>query len=96
MVGVLSVELRVPLSRSLKAKRAAVRPIVEGARQRFRVAAAEVGHHDTWQRARLGFAVVAESPGQAASVLDATERFVWSRPEIEVLDAERHWLDLEE
>lgn len=94
-VGVLSVELRVPASRSLKAKRAVVRPIVEGARRRFQVAAAEVGHQDTWQRARLGFAAVAGTAGQAASVLDATERFVWSHPEVEVLAAERHWVDVD-
>ena len=40
-----------PQSRSLKAKRAAIRPIVDGLRHRFRISVAEVDHQDQWQRA---------------------------------------------
>ncbi len=57
-------ELRVPESRSLKAKRAAVRPIVDGLRHRFHVSVAEVDHQDAWQRAAIAVAVVAESSRQ--------------------------------
>ena len=46
---------------SLKDKRMVVKSIVDGARHRFRVAAAEVGSQDQWQRAALGFAAVAGS-----------------------------------
>ena len=91
----LAVDLHIPHSRSLKAKRAAVRPIVEGARRRFGVSASEVDGHDTWQRARLGFAVVAPSPSQVETLLDRTERFVWSHTDVEVLAADRHWMELE-
>ena len=42
-----------------------VKSILDGARHRFRVAAAEVGYHDQWQRAELGFAVVAGTPRHA-------------------------------
>ena len=38
----ISFDLHVPESRSLKAKRAAVRPIVDGLRHRFKVSGAEV------------------------------------------------------
>ncbi len=70
-----------------------VKSIVEGAQHRFRVAAAEVGYHDQWQRAELGFAVVSGSERHAIEVMDEVDRFVWSRPEIEVLSAERRWFE---
>ena len=92
-VGTLRIDLHIPQSRSLKAKRAAVKPIVEGMRHRFSVAVAEVDHHDQWQRAELGVAVVSSTEGHAAEVLDAVERFVWAQPDVEVLEAERSWLE---
>ncbi|MGH9153993.1 MAG: DUF503 domain-containing protein [Acidimicrobiales bacterium] len=81
------MDLRIPLSHSLKEKRAVVKPILEGARRRYSVAAAEVGHQDRWQRATLGFAAVGPDAGVVAEVLGHVERFVWSFPEAEVLDA---------
>ncbi|MHB8681054.1 MAG: DUF503 domain-containing protein [Acidimicrobiales bacterium] len=95
-VGALEVELQIDAARSLKAKRSVVRPIVEGARQRFGVSASEVAHHDLWQRACLGFAFVAPTPGRVSEVLDRVERFVWAQPEVTVLSATRHWLDHED
>jgi uncharacterized protein YlxP (DUF503 family) len=64
-----------------------VKPILEGARRRFHVAAAEVDHQDRWQRAALGFAVVGPDVGVVEEVLRTVERFVWSFPEAEVLAA---------
>jgi uncharacterized protein len=84
-VATLQVELHIPASHSLKEKRAVIRPILEGARRRFQVAAAEVDHQAKWQRASLGFAVVGESAGHVTVVLDKVERFVWSFPEIDVI-----------
>jgi uncharacterized protein len=85
----LRFELRIPESQSLKSKRAAVRPLVDGLRVRFRVAVAEVDHQDTWQRAALGVAAVAESDGHLREVLATVERFVDGAPGVEVLDVER-------
>lgn len=65
-----------------------VKPIIEGARRRFQVSAAEVAHQDKWQRAALGFAVVGPDAGHVEEVLAAVERFVWSFPESEVLAAD--------
>jgi len=92
-VAALTLDLHLPQSRSLKAKRAVVRPLVEGIRQRFAAAVAEVDHQDRWQRAALGVAVVAGSPAIATDVLDEVERFVWSQPDLEVVGSERRWLD---
>ena len=72
-----------------------MKPILERARRRFPVTAAEVDHHDQWQRACLGVAAVSSTPGHAAEILDEVERFVWSRPDVEVISTERGWLEME-
>jgi uncharacterized protein YlxP (DUF503 family) len=86
-------DLHVPESRSLKTKRAAVRPIVEGLRHRFRVSVAEVDHHDQWQRAAIAVALVAESDGRLRQLLASVERFVAGAADVELLDAETAWLE---
>jgi uncharacterized protein len=92
-VCALSLEIHIPDSGSLKAKRVVVKHLVEACRSRFGVAAAEVGYQERWQRSELGFAAVAESPGHVDQLLDAVERYVWSHPEIEVLSGSRSWLE---
>ena len=89
----LEIELRIPLSDSLKDKRAAIRPILDGARRRFGVASAEVDLQHAWDKAVLAFSTVASSAGHVDDVLDKVDRFVWSFPEIEVVHSERYWVD---
>jgi len=79
------------LSHSLKDKRAVIRPILDGSRHRFGVAAAEVGGQDRWQVSELAFSAVASSAGHVEEVLASVERFVWSFPEVEVLACTLHW-----
>jgi uncharacterized protein YlxP (DUF503 family) len=91
--AVLTLELHLPLSTSLKDKRSVLKPVLEGSRTRFGVAAAEVDHQDLRQRSVVAFAAVAGSPAHVGEVLDAVERFVWSRPDVEVVEADRTWMD---
>ncbi len=93
-VGALEIEIHIPVAASLKAKRSVVKHLVETSRQRFGVSASEVAHHELWQRAGLGFSVVAPSAGHAATLLDRVERFVWSHPEIQVISSERRWMEM--
>jgi len=86
-------DLHVPESRSLKAKRAVVRPIVEHLRNKFRVSVAEVDHHDQWQRAAIAVAIVAESDGRVREMLDSVERYVGGAADVELLDVETAWLE---
>jgi len=89
----LQVEVHVPDARSLKNKRSAIKPVLEGARRRFGVSVAEVGHQHKWQRASIGFAVVSSTHSNAQDVIDSVERFVWSFPEIVVMNSDRIWLE---
>lgn len=91
----MSFDLHVPESRSLKSKRAAVRPIVDGLRHRFRISVAEVDHLDQWQRAGIAVAVVAGSVARVETLLDAAERFVAAAPGVELLGTEVAWLESE-
>jgi uncharacterized protein YlxP (DUF503 family) len=90
---VVQCELHIPASRSLKEKRAVLRPIVEGLRHRFQISVAEVDYQDKWQRALIGMAVVSDSYSHAVDVIDNVERWVWSKPEVEVTRFETTWTD---
>ncbi len=57
-VTVLTVELLIFESASLKDKRSVVRQVLQRTRNRFGVAAAEVGDQDEWSRATLAFASI--------------------------------------
>jgi uncharacterized protein YlxP (DUF503 family) len=88
-VGTLGLDLLLGDVHSLKDKRAVVRPIVAELRRRFEVAAAEAGHLDLHRRALVAVAVVAPDAAHCTHVLDACERLVAGRPEIELLSARR-------
>ncbi|GIW19564.1 DUF503 domain-containing protein [Tepidiforma sp.] len=93
-VGVLRLTLRLP-SRSLKEKRAIVRPIVERLRNRFNAAVAEVDALDVVGSAVIAAAVVSNDPRHADEQLSAIAAAVqeW-RPDAELLDLETELLDL--
>jgi hypothetical protein len=85
--GTLALDLLLGDVRSLKQKRSVVRPVVAGLRRTFEVSAAEVGDQDLYRRALVGVSVVAADAGHCREVLDACERWVADRPELEVLSA---------
>ena len=89
----LAIELHIPQSHSLKEKRAVLRPVLDGLRNRHHVAVAETDYQDKWQRAEIGIVAVSSSATLVAQVVDDAERFVWSFPEVEVTDARRSWLE---
>jgi|SRR5450432_2165668 uncharacterized protein len=84
-VGALEIELLLGDVQSLKEKRSIVRPIVAEVRRTFEVAVAEAGHLELHRRALIGVAVVAAEASHCVRVLEACERLVAARPEIEVL-----------
>lgn len=91
--AIVTVDLHIPQSRSLKEKRAAIRPIVDGLRHRFSVSVAEVGYLDKWQRALICYAIVSGTHGHVSEQADGVERWLWSRPDVEVAGVARHWVD---
>jgi len=86
-VGALELDLLLGDVHSLKEKRAVVRPIIAELRRRYDVAAAEAGHVELHRRSLVGVAVVSADAGHCREVLDACERLVAARPEVELLSA---------
>ena len=91
VVGVLTIELHVAGSRSLKDKRMVLRRVKDRLKK-FNVAVSEVEHQELWQRA--GLAVVTVSTDQAhadrelaaaADEIDRVEPGLITRTEIEFL-----------
>lgn len=88
-IGWLEFDLLLGDVHSLKQKRSVVRPIVAELQRKLSVSAAETGSTDLHRRAGVGLAVVAGDRGHLVEVLDAAERLVAARPEIELLSVRR-------
>jgi uncharacterized protein YlxP (DUF503 family) len=87
-VGALTLDVLLGDVRSLKQKRSVVRPLIAEVHRKFPgVAVGETGHLDLHRRAEIGVAVVSSTAGNAMEVLEACERFVAGRPDIELLAA---------
>jgi uncharacterized protein YlxP (DUF503 family) len=91
VVGLLTIELHLPGSQSLKDKRMVLRSVKDRLKK-FNVAVAEIEHHDLWQRAALGIVTIATTQAHAdrelAAVADEIERVepgLTTRTELEFL-----------
>ena len=87
--GALVADLLLGDVHSLKEKRAVVRPVVAELRRRYAVAAAEVGDTDLHRRVQVGVATVAADAAHVTEVLDACERLLAGRPEVDLLSVRR-------
>jgi hypothetical protein len=74
-VALLTLTLSIPGADSLKAKRARLRPLLEGLRNRFPVSAAEVGRMNAHDRAIVAAAVVSADARLAESILGKAADF---------------------
>lgn len=88
-IGWLEFDLLLGDVHSLKEKRSVIRPLVAELTRRFAVSAAETGAQDLYRRAGVGMAVVSGERAHVVEVLDAAERLVATRPEVELLSVRR-------
>jgi uncharacterized protein YlxP (DUF503 family) len=73
VIGVLTLELHIEDSHSLKDKRHVVKGLKDRLRHRFNVAVAEIGGQDTWQRSVVAAVTVSGDRSYAEQVLQAVE-----------------------
>jgi uncharacterized protein YlxP (DUF503 family) len=92
-IGVLTLELRIADSHSLKDKRHVVRSLKDRLRHRFNVAVAEIDGQDTWQRSTIAAVTVSPDRGRAESVLQAVEREAADQLGGMLVDSSTEWLD---
>jgi uncharacterized protein len=88
-IGWLEFDLLLGDVHSLKQKRSVIRPVIAELRRKFDVSAAETGTQELHRRAGIGIAVVAADRTHVVDVLDAAERLVAARPELELLSVRR-------
>ncbi|MGV0805394.1 DUF503 domain-containing protein [Mycolicibacterium setense] len=88
-IGWLEFDLLLGDVHSLKQKRSVIRPVIAELHRKLAVSAAETGAHDLHRRAGVGVALVGADRAHVIDVLDAAERMVASRPELELLSARR-------
>lgn len=72
-VGVLTFELRLEHSHSLKEKRQVVKSLKDRLRARFNVAVAEIGEQEMWQRAIVAAVTISSDQKAAEEALQRVE-----------------------
>ncbi len=92
-IGVLTLEVRLDGSHSLKEKRHVVQSVKERLRHKYNVAIAEIDCQDLWQRAVLAAVTVSSDHGHAAVVLQSVEREAASLLGPELVSATVEWLE---
>jgi uncharacterized protein YlxP (DUF503 family) len=73
VVGVLTLEILVEHSHSLKEKRHVVKSLKDRLRQRFNVAVAEIDGLDSWQRSVIAAVTVSSERVRAEQVLQSVD-----------------------
>ena len=86
VVGVCSIDLRIPGNDSLKGKRHVIRKIKDRVKNQFNVSIAEVEDLDTLQRAGLGIAVVSNDSSHVHSTLSKVVGFIEHMYVAEILE----------
>lgn len=86
IIGVLTVDLRIGYSRSLKEKRSVIKKLTERTRQKFNVSVAEVGHQDDWKLSTLGVVCVSNETLHVHRILEAVSSFIEENLEGEVIN----------
>jgi uncharacterized protein len=91
-VGVLTLELRLENSHSLKDKRHVVQSLKDRLRAKFNVAVAEIDHQDLWQRAAVAAVTVSSDHVHAEKVLRSVEEEAAAMLGGELVDTSVEWL----
>ena len=91
-IGVLTLELRLEDSHSLKDKRHVVRSLKDRLRHKFNVAVAEIDGQELWQRATVAAVTVSPSHDYAEQLLQSVEAEAAALLGPQLTDAVVEWL----
>lgn len=87
-IGALIVELFIPDSDSLKAKRFVIKSIKDRIRSRFNVSISEVDSHNLWQRSELAVVAVSNEKRTLQSLLRKVADFIEAEKRVQILNME--------
>ena len=91
-IGVITLELRLDESHSLKDKRQVVKSLKDRLRTRFNVSVAEIDYQDLWQRGLIAAVTVSPDRARAEQVLQMVEREAALLLGPLLVDATTEWL----
>ena len=86
IIGTCTLDIFLPNSTSLKAKRQHLKSLKTRIRNKFNVSVAEIEHNELWQRAVLGIAIVSNDTQYAHQVLSKTVNLVENSGAVVLLD----------
>ena len=87
VVGVSQIQLYLPGSHSLKDKRSVIKSLTARIHREFNVSCSQIDHHDVWQSAAIGVAVVSNDAAHIQEVLSHVIRWIErNRPDVEIVD----------
>lgn len=92
VVGLLQLDLHVPLAQSLKDKRSVLKRLKDQLRGRFNIAVAELEPSEQWQRATVGVATISEEKSYAQGVLRQVTEWVESTRLVNVIQIDEEYL----
>lgn len=92
-IGVLTLEIRLENSHSLKDKRHVVHGLKERLRHKFNVAVAEIDYQDLWQRAAVAAVTVSGDRTHAEKVLQSVEDEAAALLGAELTGATVEWME---
>ncbi len=88
VVGVCHLDLLITESSSLKGKRRILKRIIGRVKNNFNASIAEVGNHDLWQSAQIGFCMAGNDKRFINSSLDKVVRFIEELNIAEIVNSE--------
>jgi len=89
---VVSIELLIPMSHSLKDKRKQIKSLKDKIRNRFNTSVAEIDFLDDWQRSTLGVSMISNDKAHLEKQYHAIENLLLENRETELLNINLEWL----
>lgn len=68
-VGLLTIQLRIPMCHSLKEKRSQLKPLISRLQREFNISVAELDYQDKWQDTLIGCAALSNDPAHTQRYL---------------------------
>ena len=87
IVGLLTLDLHIYESHSLKEKRLVIKSLIDRIKNKFNVSAAEVDANDLWQRSVIGIACVSNETVMINKVFDQIKNLIISVHSVELINA---------
>lgn len=86
VIGVLTIELFLSDSSSLKCKRRILKSLLDKIKSRFNLAVAEIGMQDQWKHSLVGITCITNDVSHAHQMLSSAIRFIEHQGTVEILD----------